>query len=132
MATPRTQALVFALGILLAGGAVGFTAERVLRHEDTSVAARRRALYDDLGLSAQQRLRLDEILDARNCRYEAVVSPLRPALDSIRIQTRAQIDRALTPEQRARLDGRRRDDDARRAAERERIQNACRNGRGAR
>jgi hypothetical protein len=126
MERPKQQALAFLLGALLVGGVVGFSADRVFRHDDTTIAARRKAMYDDLGLAASQRVALDSLFDARNCQYEVIVRPIQPAVDSLKLATRAQMDRILTAEQRARLEIRRKDDDARRDEERKRIQSNCR------
>lgn len=126
MERPKQQALLFLLGALLVGAVVGFSADRVLRREDTSIEARRKALYDDLKLRPAQRLALDSLFDARNCKYDSIFKPIQPALDSLKVATRARMDAILAPEQRTRLDARRRDDDARRDAERRRIQDHCR------
>lgn len=126
MERPKQQALLFLLGALLVGAVVGFSADRVLRREDTSIEARRKALYDDLKLRPAQRLALDSLFDARNCKYDSIFKPIQPALDSLKVATRARMDAILAAEQRTRLDARRRDDDARRDAERRRIQDHCR------
>lgn len=125
MERPKQQALAFLLGALLVGGVVGFSAERVLRRDDTSIAAKRKALYDDLDLEPGQRAAMDSLFDARNCKYDAIFQPIQPALDSLKLETRAGINAILTPEQRTKLDVRRRDDDARKAAERKLIRDAC-------
>ena len=52
MQRPKQQALAFLLGAVLVGGVVGFSADRVFRSNDNSIAARRQALYDDLELYA--------------------------------------------------------------------------------
>jgi hypothetical protein len=126
MERPKQQALAFLLGAVLVGGVVGFSADRVFRHDDVSLVARRKAMYDDLGLAAPQRATLDSLFDARNCQYDLIVRPIQPALDSLRLATRAQMDRILTGEQRTKLETRRKDDDAKKDAERTRIQAACR------
>lgn len=126
MERPKQQALLFLLGALLVGAVVGFSADRVLRRDDTSIEARRTALYDDLKLRPAQRLALDSLFDARNCKYDSIFAPIQPALDSLRVATRGRMDAILAPEQRTRLDARRQDDDARRDAERRRIQDHCR------
>ena len=108
------------------GAVVGFSADRVLRRDDSSISARRQALYDDLKLASAQRAALDSLFDARNCRYDSIFKPIQPALDTLKLDTRARMNAILTPEQRTRLDARRRDDDARREAERQRIQASCR------
>jgi hypothetical protein len=126
MERPKQQALAFLLGALLVGGVLGFSADRVLgRSDDTSIAARRKALYDDLDMRAEQRSAMDSLFDARNCKYDAIFKPIQPALDTLKLDTRARMDAILTSEQRVRLDARRREDDARKDAERQRIQAAC-------
>jgi len=126
MERPKQQALAFLLGALLVGGVVGFSAERMFSRDDTSLTARRKAMYDDLGLQAAQRASLDSLLDARNCHYDAIFRPIQPAVDSLKVATRGHMDRILTPEQRVKLEARRKDDDAKRDAERQRIQASCR------
>ena len=126
MERPKQQALAFLLGAVLVGGVVGFSADRVFRKDDTSIAAKRLALYDDLELRPQQRSAMDSLFDARNCKYDAIFSPIQPALDTLKLETRARMDAILTSEQRVRLEARRREDDARKEAERQRIQAACR------
>jgi hypothetical protein len=69
---------------------------------------------------------MDSLLDARNCKYDAIFKPIQPALDTLKLETRGRINALLTPAQRARLDVRRREDDARKDAERQRMQAACR------
>lgn len=125
MERPKQQALAFLLGAVLVGGVVGFSADRVFRRDETSVAAKRKALYDDLELQPAQRAAMDSLFDARNCKYDAIFRPIQPALDTLKLETRGRINAILTTEQRARLDVRRRDDDARKDAERQRIQAAC-------
>ena len=126
MERPKQQALAFLLGAVLVGGVVGFSADRVFRRDDTSITAKRKAMYDDLKLQPEQRAAMDLLFDARNCKYDAIFRPIQPALDTLKIETRARIDAILTPEQRERLEARRHDDDARKNAERQRMQAACR------
>lgn len=126
MERPKQQALAFLLGAVLVGGVVGFSADRVFRRDDTSITAKRKAMYDDLGMAPAQRTAMDSLFDARNCKYDAIFRPIQPALDSLKVETRARMDAILTAEQRVRLEARRREDDARHDAERQRIQAACR------
>ena len=125
MQRPKQQALLFLLGALLVGGVVGFSADRVFRTNNSSIAERRKALYDDLRLAPAQRATLDSVFDDSNCQLEALFKPIQPALDSIKTARRLQMNAVLTPEQRIRLEARRKDDDARRDAERKRIKSAC-------
>ena len=125
MHRPKQQALAFLLGALLVGGVVGFSADRVFRHEDSSIASRRKALYDDLGLAPAQRASLDSVFDDSNCQIELLFRPLQPAMDSIKTARRAAMNAILTPAQRTRLEARRKDDESRRDAERKRTKSAC-------
>lgn len=125
MQRPKQQALAFLLGALLVGAVVGFSADRVFHANDNSIAARRQALYDDLDLKDNQRAALDSVFDESNCQLDALLKPLQPALDSIKASRRAQMNAILTPEQRVRLDARRKDDDAKRDTERKHIKAAC-------
>lgn len=126
MDRPKQQALAFLLGALLVGGVLGFSAERMFRSEPGSLTERRKAMYDDLGLAPAQRASLDSLFDARNCQYDAILRPIQPAIDSLKVATRAHMDRILTAEQRAKLERRRKDDDGKRGDERKRIQAGCR------
>lgn len=125
MERPKQQAIAFLLGALLVGGVVGFSADRVLRQDELTPAQRRAQFYEDIGITAQQRPILDSLLDARNCRMDSVVKTIQPALDSIKAASRMQMDHLLNPEQRARLEIRRKDDAARHAAERKRQKPPC-------
>lgn len=125
MQRPKQQALAFLLGAVLVGGVVGFSAERVFRQNESSLASRRKALYDDLGLAPAQRVQLDSVFDESNCQLESLFRPLQPALDSIKASRRAQMHAVLTPEQRVRLEARRKDDDARRGDDHRKLKSAC-------
>lgn len=125
MQRPKQQALAFLLGALLVGGAVGFSADRMIRQTDITMEARRKRMYDDLGLAQTQRAALDSVFDASNCQLDQLYSPLQPAYDSIKAARRAQMNAILTPEQRTRLEARRKDEDLRRDAERKRMRSFC-------
>ena len=125
MERPKQQALAFLLGALLVGGVVGFSADRVFRQGDLTPAQKRAQFYEDIGITPEQRPVLDSLLDARNCRMDSVVKAFQPAFDSIKAASRLQMDRLLTPDQRARLEARRKDDAARHAAERKRQKPPC-------
>ena len=126
MQRPKQQALAFLLGALLVGGVVGFSADRALRHDEDTVEARRKAMYDDLALQPAQRAAMDSMFDARNCQLEAVYAPIQPTVDSIKSATRTQMNVILTAEQRTRLEARRREMDQKHATERAYIKAACR------
>jgi Spy/CpxP family protein refolding chaperone len=108
MQRSKQQALMFLLGALLVGALLGFSANRFLGdvRADTP-AAKRQAMYDDLQLTTAQRAAMDSLLDQRHCQMARTLATVEPRLDSIRASARAQMDRLLTPEQRARLDARR-------------------------
>lgn len=125
MDRPKQQAIAFLLGAVLVGGVLGFSADRMFRHNEMSIAEKRKAMYDDLDMSATQRVAMDSLFDARNCQYDAIFRPVQPALDSLRSATRDKMNQILTAEQRSKLDVRRKDDDSHRSEERNRIKAAC-------
>ena len=116
MQRSKSLALMFLLGAVLVGGALGFTADRMMvqdrlcEHEVSREQARAN-IARELGLSAQQRAGLDSILDDRRRQFEVVMSPIKPRLDSaraqmdsIRLVSRDQIRQMLTPDQRERFE----------------------------
>jgi Spy/CpxP family protein refolding chaperone len=54
----------------------------------------------DLGLSPEQQIRIDSIMDRQGRELRAVRGQVQPTLDSIIARTRRQVDSVLTPEQR--------------------------------
>lgn len=119
MQRSKQQALMFLLGALLVGGVLGFSAERVLGNDPRESSwYYREGMYDDLQLSAEQRMAIDSVLDERNCQIRAVMNRVKPETDSIRAAGQAQMLRVMTAEQRERFDRRRAEIDARRKAER--------------
>ena len=125
MERPKQQALAFLLGALLVGGVLGFSADRIFGPDEQTPAQRRAAFYEDIGLAAAQRPAMDSLLDDRNCRMDSVIRTIQPALDSIKTASRTQMDRLLTPQQKERIEARRKDDAARHAAEHKRQQSLC-------
>lgn len=109
MQRSKQQALMFLLGAVLVGGALGFSADRVFGRDPSTHWARRQAFYDDLGLSNAQRATMDSLLDARNCQISALMKPVRPQLDSVRNSAHQQVLQMLTPEQRDKLERRRKE-----------------------
>jgi Spy/CpxP family protein refolding chaperone len=108
MKRSKQQALLFLFGALLVGAVLGFSADRVFGRGDRGTpAARRQAMYDDLQLTAVQRAAMDSLLDQRHCQIARTLATVEPRLDSIRASAREQMDRLLTPDQRARLEARR-------------------------
>ncbi len=95
---------MFLLGALLTGGVLGFSANRVFADGRSLKAsdqqrAMRKLLGDRLDLTPAQRERVDSILDDRHRQVSDVLKPVRPKMDSIRLNARAQIRRILTPAQ---------------------------------
>jgi len=98
MQSSKSLALMFLLGAVLVGGALGFTADRVWGREAACRDPRRskELLYDRLELNTAQRSAFDSILDDRHDQYQALLKPLRPQMDSIRLRARAQMRSLLT------------------------------------
>jgi Spy/CpxP family protein refolding chaperone len=107
MTRSKQQAMMFLLGAVLVGGALGFSADRVLNNDKPRNWAPRQRMYEDLALTETQRVTMDSLLDEQNCRVGAVMKPVRPLLDSIRSLARQQMAQILTPGQVAKLESRR-------------------------
>lgn len=108
MQRSKQQALMFLLGAVLVGGVLGFSADRLFEDEKQGRPwAGRIRMYDDLALTEAQRAQMDSLLDDRNCQIDAVMTPVRPSLDSIKKVANEQMMQILTPEQRTRLEARR-------------------------
>jgi hypothetical protein len=107
----KALALVFLIGTLIVGGAVGFSVDRLLvRNACRDLADRkslRRTLADRLELSPVQRAAVDSILDKRHrdmsAVYDVVRPQIQPQLDSIRNAARVEISKILDERQRARF-----------------------------
>ena len=118
MQRSKQQALMFLLGAVLVGGAVGFSADRYIGHEKfaTQYGPRSR-FYDELGLTAQQRTTLDSLAFQQDCAVRQVLAPHDSALKAIRTRFQAQRDSVLTKEQLSRMETRRKDIQTRREAD---------------
>lgn len=130
MQRSKQQALFFLLGAVLVGGVLGFSADRVFSFDRGKHWAPRQAMYDDLGLSAEQRSTMDSLLDDRNCQISAVMKPVRPALDSIKASAHQQVLQLLTPGQREQLELRKQEQEKREAERRQQAASktaTCRN-----
>ena len=102
MQRSKNLAMMFLLGAVLVGGALGFTADRVWMRDAAYVndpRASRALLYDRLKLNALQRAAWDSILDDRHRQFDSLFKPIKPQMDSIRSRGRAQIRGLLTPKQ---------------------------------
>jgi Spy/CpxP family protein refolding chaperone len=111
----KGYALMFLLGAFLAGGALGFTADRVMgeghRREMRGPRAYRQKMAEELGLTSQQQASIDSLMEQKHRQIVALYKPVRPQLDSIAVvarlvsdSTHAQIKRLLNPDQQAKLD----------------------------
>lgn len=118
MQRSKQQALMFLLGALLVGGALGFSAAGYISHEKfASQYGPRARFYDEMGLSAQQRTTLDSLSFQQDCVIKSVLAPQQAKLDSIRATFKAQWRAVFTKEQLVRYDARRKEIQARREAE---------------
>src|SRR3954466_921156 len=110
----KGYALMFLLGAFVAGGALGFTADRVMDakhgHERGSRAYRQR-MAEDLKLTKQQQASIDSLIEQKHRQIMALYKPVKPQLDSIAIlardvsdSTHAQIKKLLDPDQQKKLD----------------------------
>lgn len=107
MQRSRSLALMFLLGAVLVGGALGFTADRVLTDSRCAKNGDRRSfawLTAELNLTPQQSAAVDSIVERRHREMRAVIAPVRPQMDAVRDTARQQIRRVLDDAQRARFD----------------------------
>lgn len=118
MQRSKQQALMFLLGAVLVGGALGFSADRYLGHEKFAASyGPRSKFYDVIGLSEQQRSTLDSLAFSQDCAIRGLLKPEKPQLDSIRATFKAQVRRVFTPAQLRKYDERDSEFKARRDAE---------------
>ena len=113
MTRTKGRAVAFYLGAVLVGVVLGVVGDRVtlrerLAREWRDPRSMRERISAELGLDADQRARFDTILDTRNRRYDSLMAPVRPVLDSVGSAARQEIQAMLTPEQRARYEEMRR------------------------
>jgi len=107
MQRSKNLAMMFLLGAVLVGGALGFTADRVWSRDArcSDPRASKELLYDRLELNVAQRAAFDSILDDRHRQFDSLFKPIRPQMDSIRARSRAQMRSLLTTaEQRERFE----------------------------
>lgn len=111
----KGYALMFLLGAFLAGGALGFSAERVIRaghgREIRGSKAFRQRMFDELKLTPKQQASVDSLIEQKHRQIMALYKPVKPQLDSIAVEahvvsdsTHAQIKRLLNPDQQVKLD----------------------------
>ena len=115
MERSKGYAVMFLLGAFVAGGALGFTADRVMdsKHgrESRGPRAYRQRMAEELKLTPQQQRSIDSLIDLKHRQIVALYKPVKPQLDSIAGLTRivsdsthAQIKRLLNPDQATKLD----------------------------
>ena len=115
MERSKGYALMFLLGAFVAGGALGFTADRVMdsKHgrEMRGPRAYRQRMAEELKLTPQQQASVDSLIEQKHRQIVALYKPVKPQLDSIAVlsrvvsdSTHAQIKRLLNPEQQQKLD----------------------------
>ena len=133
MLRSKQQAILFLSGAFLVGGVVGYAADRVVGRyidkQDVTTRIERVSWMDALGLSQDQRNRVEAILDSTNCRVLLLNTPLSPRIDSLRQAAREQWLAVLNADQRKQLDDRRRQDSVQRADAAARRGRASGNGR---
>ena len=119
MERSKGYALMFLLGAFVAGGALGFTADRVMDakrgREMRGPRAYRQKMADELNLTPRQQASVDSLIEQKHRQIVALYKPVKPQLDSIALlarlvsdSTHAQIKRLLNAEQQAKLDKMRR------------------------
>jgi Spy/CpxP family protein refolding chaperone len=111
----KGYALMFLLGAFLAGGALGFSAERVIRgghgRDMRGPRTYRQRMAEELKLTPRQQASVDSLIEQKHRQIVALYKPVKPQLDSIAVlarvvsdSTHAQIKRLLNPDQQASLD----------------------------
>ncbi|HEX9309218.1 MAG TPA: hypothetical protein VF887_00265 [Gemmatimonadaceae bacterium] len=115
MQRTKGYALMFLLGAFVTGGALGFTASRVIGgghdREMRGPRAYRQRMAEELNLTPRQQASVDSLIEQKHRQIVALYKPVKPQLDSIAIlarvvsdSTHAQIKRLLNPEQQTKLD----------------------------
>jgi Spy/CpxP family protein refolding chaperone len=115
MERSKGYAVMFLLGAFVAGGALGFTADRVMdvKHgrEMRGPRAYRQRMADELKLTPAQQTSVDSLIEQKHRQIVTLYKPVKPQLDSIAVQARtvsdsthAQIKRLLNPDQRVKFD----------------------------
>src|SRR5437762_5540536 len=115
MERSKGYALMFLLGAFVAGGALGFTADRVMDakrgREMRGPRAYRQKMADELNLTPRQQASVDSLIEQKHRQIVALYKPVKPQLDSIALlarvvsdSTHSQIKRLLNPEQQVKLD----------------------------
>ncbi len=108
MQASKNLAVMFLLGAVLIGGALGFSADRVIVGEricaeKSGPKNMRKMFADRLELSAPQEAKIDSLLDDRHRQIRLVMATVKDQLDSVRERSAEQIDLILNTEQRQRF-----------------------------
>ena len=86
MERSKQQAIAFLLGAVLVGGALGFSADRVVPQRGQLTAGLQGAASTTPRHHRAQRAALDSILDDRNCRMDtSCADPADARLDQVRL-----------------------------------------------
>ena len=114
MERSKGYAVMFLLGAFLAGGALGFTADRVMdndRGRGGRGGSFRERMASELDLTPAQRASVDSLMEQKRSQIVALYRPVKPQLDSLALASRvisdsthAQIKRLLNPEQQVKLE----------------------------
>jgi Spy/CpxP family protein refolding chaperone len=114
MERTKGYALMFLLGAFITGGALGFTADRVMdakRDHGHGPRAYRQRMAEELKLTPEQTAAIDSLIEQKHRQIVTLYKPVQPQLDSIAKEARvvsdsthAQIKRLLSAEQGAKLD----------------------------
>jgi Spy/CpxP family protein refolding chaperone len=107
-------ALVLLIGAFIAGIAIGFAADRAVRHDRPGRHGPRSPvdrMARDLDLTPTQRASFDTILEGRRKQMRQLFDPIRPQMDSLMKigkvmgdSTHEQLRRVLTADQRVKFD----------------------------
>ena len=108
MQQSKHLAVMFLLGAVLVGGALGFTADRVMIGDQicsshANPRDMRRMLADRLQLSPSQEAKMDSVLDERHRRIQAVMATVRDQLDSVRAHSGERMESILNEGQKQRF-----------------------------
>lgn len=115
MERSKSYAVMFLLGAFVAGGALGFAADRVIdvKHgrDMRGPRAYRQRMAEELKLTPEQQASVDSLIEQKHRQIVALYKPVKPQLDSIAVlahvvsdSTHAQIKRLLNPDQQVKLD----------------------------
>jgi Spy/CpxP family protein refolding chaperone len=120
MERSKGYAVMFLLGAFLAGGALGFTADRVMggghgrggeMRGGGGGGGFRQRMARVLDLTPSQQTAIDSLMEQKKRQIVALYRPVQPQLDSLAVASRvisdsthAQIKRLLNPDQQVKLE----------------------------